>query len=40
VTITETTAYKTLAIAFNVSGLRDSVSHIETGVLVEPRDIE
>jgi len=38
--ITEITACRTLAIVFNVSGLRGSVSHIETGVLVEPGDVE
>ncbi len=38
--ITEITACRTLAIAFNVSSLRDSVSHIETEVLVESGDIE
>ena len=39
-TITEAAACGTPAVAYNVPGLRDSVKHMETGVLVEPRDIE
>jgi len=39
-TILEAAACKTPAIAYNVPGLRDSVKHMETGILVEPENIE
>ena len=38
-TILEAAACKTPAIAYNVPGLRDSVRHMETGILVEPGSI-
>jgi len=38
-TILEAAACKTPAIAYNVPGLRDSVKHMETGMLVEPGNI-
>ncbi|BAA80177.1 glycosyl transferase, group 1 [Aeropyrum pernix K1] len=40
ITITEAAACKIPAIAYNVPGLRDSVKHMETGILVEPGNIE
>ena len=39
-TITEAAACKTPAIAYNAPGLRDSVKHMKTGILVEPGSIE
>ena len=39
-TITEAAACGTPAVAYNVPGLRDSVKHMETGILVEPGNIE
>jgi len=39
ITVTEAAACRTPAIAYNVPGLRDSVRHMETGILVEPRNI-
>jgi len=39
-TILEAAACKTPAVAYNVPGLRDSVKHMETGILVEPGNIE
>jgi len=39
-TILEAAACKTPAIAYNVPGLRDSVKHMKTGILVEPGNIE
>ena len=39
-TILEAAACKTPAIAYNVPGLRDSVKHMETGILVEPGNIK
>jgi len=39
-TVTEAAACGTPAIAYDVPGLRDSVKHIEAGILVEPGDIE
>lgn len=38
-TVLEAAACKTPAIAYNVPGLRDSVKHMETGVLVDQGDI-
>jgi len=38
-TIIEAAACKTPAVAYNVPGLRDSVKHMETGILVEPGNI-
>ena len=40
ITILEAAACKTPAVAYNVPGLRDSVKHMETGLLVEPGNIE
>jgi len=40
ITVLEAATCKTPTIAYNVPGLRDSVKHMETGVLVEPRNIE
>ena len=40
ITVTEAAACKTPAIAYNVPGLRDSVKHMQTGILVEPGDME
>jgi len=39
-TILEAAACKTPAIAYNVAGLRDSVKHMRTGILVEPGDVK
>lgn len=39
-TILEAAACGTPAIAYNVPGLKDSVKHLETGILVEPRNLE
>ncbi|RLE90003.1 MAG: glycosyltransferase family 1 protein, partial [Thermoprotei archaeon] len=39
-TVIEAAACKTPAIAYNVPGLRDSVRNMETGMLVEPGNIE
>ena len=39
-TVTEAAACGTPAVAYDVPGLRDSVRHMETGILVEPGDIE
>ena len=39
-TVIEAAACRTPAVAYNVPGLRDSVKHMETGMLVEPGDIE
>lgn len=36
----EAAALKTPTIAYDVPGLRDSVKHMETGVLVRPGDVE
>jgi len=38
--VLEAAACKTPAVAYNVPGLRDSVKHVETGILVEPGNIE
>lgn len=40
ITITEAAACRTPAVAYNVPGLRDSVKHMKTGILVESGDIE
>jgi len=40
ITILEAAACRTPAVAYNVPGLRDSVKHMETGILVEPGDTE
>jgi len=39
-TILEAAACKTPSVAYNAPGLRDSVKHMETGILVEPGNIE
>ncbi|MET1101605.1 MAG: glycosyltransferase family 4 protein, partial [Pyrodictiaceae archaeon] len=39
-TVVEAAACRTPAVAYNVPGLRDSVKHMETGILVEPGNIE
>ena len=39
-TILEAAACRTPAVAYNVPGLRDSVKHMETGILVESGNIE
>ena len=39
-TILEVAACRTPAVAYNVPGLRDAVKHMETGLLVNPGDIE
>ena len=39
-TVLEAAVCKTPTIAYNVPGLRDSVKHMKTGILVEPGDIE
>ena len=39
-TVVEAAACKTPTIAYNVPGLRDSVKHMETGILVEPENIK
>jgi len=39
-TVLEAAACRTPAVAYNVPGLRDSVKHMETGVLVEPGNIK
>ena len=36
----EATACRTPAVAYSVPGLRDSVKDMETGILVEPGNIE
>jgi len=38
--VLEAAACRTPAVAYNVPGLRDSVKHMETGILVEPGDTE
>ena len=38
--ITEATACRTPAVAYNVPGLRDSIKDMETGILIEPGNIE
>ena len=38
-TVTEAAACKTPAIAYNVPGLKDSIRHMDTGILVEPGNI-
>jgi len=38
--VVEAAACKTPAVAYNVPGLKDSVKHMETGILVEPGNIE
>ena len=40
ITVLEAAACKTPTIAYNVPGLRDSVKHMETGILVGPGNIE
>lgn len=39
-TITEAAACGTPAVAYNVPGLRDSIIHMKTGILVEPRNLK
>ncbi len=39
-TILEAAACKTPTVAYNAPGLRDAVKHMETGILVEPGDME
>jgi len=39
-TVTEAAACKTPTVAYNVPGLKDTVRHMETGILVEPRNIK
>ncbi len=39
-TVLEAAACRTPTVAYNVPGLRDSVKHMETGILVEPGNIE
>ena len=39
-TILEAAACKTPTIAYDVPGLRDSIKHMKTGILVRPRNIE
>ena len=39
-TVIEAAAYRTPTVAYDVPGLRDSVRHMETGMLVKPGDIE
>ena len=39
-TVLEAAACKTPAVAYNVPGLRDSVKHMKTGILIESGDIE
>jgi len=38
-TVTEAAACKTPAVAYDVPGLRDAVKHMETGILVEPGNV-
>jgi len=38
-TVLEAAACYTPAVAYNVSGLKDSISHMQTGILVTPNDI-
>ena len=40
ITVLEAAACKTPTVAYNVPGLRDSVKHMETGILVEPGSIK
>lgn len=40
ITVLEAAVCRTPVVAYNVPGLRDSVRHMETGILVEPGDIE
>ncbi|GBF09729.1 glycosyl transferase, group 1 [Aeropyrum pernix] len=40
IVVLEAAACRTPAVAYNVPGLRDSVKHMETGILVEPGNIE
>ena len=40
IVVLEAAACRTPTIAYNVPGLRDSVKHMETGILVEPGNIE
>ena len=38
-TVLEAAACKTPTIAYNVAGLKDSISHMETGILIPPNDV-
>jgi len=40
IVVLEAAACRTPTVAYNVPGLRDSVKHMETGILVEPGNIE